>query len=152
MKAKVNFTKELDGVTYTFKNVTVNIGDGSYGYLPMGSVSSVIRQYIKQRWGIVFQISSSSFANGNSVDVYLNDESDKLFNEVRTELSRIFKQGYFNGMTDMYEYTPTVFEFTVDGFKLDVSTKYIHTCNTPKYGTKAWNEYESKKMPELEQV
>jgi len=54
--------------------------------------------------GLEVRASSKNFSGGNSVDIKVLKGSDKSFNELK-EYSSQFKQGKFDGMNDIYEYT-----------------------------------------------
>jgi len=54
--------------------------------------------------GLEVRASSKNFSGGNSVDIKVLKGSDKSFNEFK-EYSSQFKQGKFDGMNDIYEYT-----------------------------------------------
>lgn len=147
MKTKINFTFQYKGKQLKFKNVTVNVGThGSHA--PMGGVSQVVRQFVKQVFPQVgkFWISTDSFSMGDSVDVYLNEVSDELFGEVRQSLKGLFQYGRFDGMTDMYDMKEGLTGVTteVNGNVVEFDTKYFSTQNRPKWGTKEYEEYFEK--------
>jgi hypothetical protein len=54
--------------------------------------------------GLEVRASSKNFSGGNSVDIKVLKGSDKSFNELK-EYSSQFKEGKFDGMNDIYEYT-----------------------------------------------
>lgn len=148
---KINFSLEVLGKTFKFKNVKlhkVRYGNSSQVsfYSPMGTVSSVIKQYVKQRWPELgkFNISSSSFAGGDSVRVYLNCVDKELYEEVSSELDTVFMRGSFNGMIDLYEYTGErlvkVPISTNEKENPTIDTKWMQVENRPKYGSTLYKE------------
>ena len=54
--------------------------------------------------GLEVRASSKNFSGGNSVDIKVLKGSDKSFNDLK-EYSSQFKEGKFDGMNDIYEYT-----------------------------------------------
>ena len=54
--------------------------------------------------GLEVRASSKNFSGGNSVDIKVLKGSDKSFNELK-EYSIQFKEGHFDGMNDIYEYS-----------------------------------------------
>lgn len=145
MKIKVNSTISVNGKVFNFTNIKVS-DTPNYLYVPTAGVAQVIRQYIKQKWGVKVQISSSTFSGGDSVDVYLPCVDEKLYDEIRLEVRGLFSAGHFNGMIDLYEYKSddSFIHIQHNGKKADVSAKYISVRNTPKWGTKLYREYEAE--------
>jgi len=139
---KINFEWESpDGKIFKFKNITVY---KEHSYVPMMGVSQVIRQYIKQRWNIPFQISTDSFSGGDSVRVYvspLNVTDKNIFEDINIELKVIFQAGNFDGSTDSYEYKKSSFKISANGKEYSFRTKYLFVEYEPKYGTKQYDEY-----------
>lgn len=60
-------------------------------YITNGGVSSFVRQYIKQRWNIPFQISTATNSLGDSITVYLDNLSTELHAEISEELKSLFQ-------------------------------------------------------------
>lgn len=99
-------------------------------------VAQTIRKELKEKFpDIKFSVRSESFAGGNSIDIYYTngvpeDEVRKLVNK--------YESGYFDGMTDMYNYYgnrdyPTVKYITVsrkitddiqEKTKIDIAKRY----------------------------
>ena len=144
-RKKINFQWiDNDGKIYKFRNITVY-----NSYVPMMGVSQVIRQYIKQKWNIKFQIKSQSYSGGSSIIVYLNpmDISKKLMVEIENDLDDKFQCGHFNGMTDTYEYNDVPITVSIDGRYYEFCTSFLFIEEVPKLGTKDWYRYaEWKKM------
>lgn len=144
---KIDFTTLYGNQELTFKNVSIEEHRGNY-YTPMKGVSSVIRQFVKQVFPEVgkFQISSKSYAGGDSISIYLAGvERDKFF-EIDTALKQTFERGNFNGMIDMYEYKEDYgIRTTYNDKVVKFSTKYTFTQNRPKYGTKAREKFNEER-------
>jgi hypothetical protein len=127
-----------------------------------------IRQDLKVKFpGVKFEIKSSNFANGNSVNVNWIDGPSSI--EVEQLISK-YEQGFFNSMTDIYENSnfrkdiPQVkylicnrkmsniaFDIIVKKLNIDISENYDdYRCNiydefkTHEYLTKAQNEIKIK--------
>lgn len=144
-KTKINFEWNFKGTPIEFMNITVDSYERGV-YAPMMGVSQVVRQFIKTMFPEVgkFQISTDSFSMGDSVNIYLNDVDEDIYDIVSDTLREVFERGNFNGMIDLYEYHEDYGISTeVDGNEVTFSTKYFHTQNTPKFGTKAYDEYKS---------
>lgn len=150
---KINFEKKINDRTFKFKNVKLDriVYEGGVRYYsPMGTVSSIVRQYVKQRWPQLgkFNIASDSYSMGDSVTVFLNFEDKELFDEISTELTMIFQRGNFNGMEDIYEYSDKSTRFNIEMDDSDdvttIDTKWMSVNNKPKFGSTLWKEAETK--------
>jgi hypothetical protein len=65
--------------------------------------AKAIRKELKEKFpGVKFEIRSSNFSNGNSVDIKYVDGpgQDKI-----RQIAEKYQSGYFNGSIDCYEYT-----------------------------------------------
>lgn len=135
-------------------------------YFNAGAVSSVVKQLFKKE--LPYQkvsVSSSVFAGGDSVDIWPDDPRGwvtpvaKKFAET---LKDNFEAGRFDGMTDSYIYSRSGGQFTIDkvnGLDFDlydqtitftnvkreisVDVKYFTVNDRPKYGTKAYDEWQN---------
>jgi len=109
-------------------------------YMSHAATSNVMKQYVKMNYpNVVVSVSSSSFANGNSVDVYLSDErgfevDQSIVDDVRL-FGSIFVPGNFNGMTDSYDMKEGPKPQTDNQTKIYPATKYLHVQNRPKFGS-----------------
>jgi len=85
---------------------------------PQAQVSKFCKQYIKSI-GLTCRTKSSSFAGGNSVDVFLTDIPPTVIASIKAEFEQ-YESGYFNAYKDIYEYksnqsnVPTVKYLTVN--------------------------------------
>jgi len=114
----------------------------------MMGISQVIRQYIKQRWNIPFQISTNSFSDGDSVQIYISPLSvtnKSIFEDINKELKIIFQAGNFDGSTDSYEYKKSSFKISTNDKEYSFRTKYLFVEYKPKFGTKQYDDYKEWK-------
>lgn len=66
-------------------------------------VAKLCKQYLKSR-GIACRVRSENYSMGNSVNVYVTDQPPEVIAELKSEFAK-YKYGYFDGMTDCYEYS-----------------------------------------------
>lgn len=66
-------------------------------------VAKLCKLHCKAR-GIPCKVSSKNYSGGNSVDVTVFDQPPGIVKELEREFAK-YEYGYFNGMTDSYEYT-----------------------------------------------
>jgi 20S proteasome alpha/beta subunit len=88
MATKDKFSFSIDGVKYTDIKGSV-WGEGIY--ISVGGTSQMILQWMKQKYPNLpktnyYWIKSSSFANGNSIDIYLNEAPQEFVSKLRSEL------------------------------------------------------------------
>jgi hypothetical protein len=104
-------------------------------------VASLIKQYVKSKYPqIECSAKSQVYSGGDSVDVYLStkdgfDVSEQIAKDVQS-FGKIFQEGRFNGMEDIYEYR----EYdttTSNGTKVDGGAKYVFVNNRAQFGTVA---------------
>lgn len=105
---------------YKEKQKAENKGLSSHAH-----VAAIIRGKLKANFpNTKFQVRSESFAGGNSVDVYWTDgpTSDQV-----EKLIAMYQAGYFDGMTDCYNYVKQI-SVNEDGKLESMPTvKYVHT-------------------------
>jgi len=93
--------------------------------------AAMIRKHIKSL-GIKAQVTSDSYAGGNSVRVSLTDETPAVCAKIEEYVNQ-FQYGSFNGMQDLYEYTNT---------RNDIpQVKYVFVNNhaSPEMRQKIWD-------------
>jgi len=132
-------------ISLQFANVEIQIDskyvrNGNTVYMNHVAAASAVKQYVKKVYpNVVVSAKSSSFAGGNSVDVYLSDKyGQKVDREIEKnveDFADLFVYGKFNGMEDMYEYTKG--DFNVGEYIIDPSVKYMHVNNRAQYGSVA---------------
>ena len=138
------FKFELEGIMFELpikflKKVDWNGNPLKKPIINMNHVASanVVKQFVKKKYpNVVVSSSSSSFANGNSVDIYLSDEygngvDESIVKDVH-QFGNQFVYGKFNAMIDLYEYTNYDGK-TDNGTELSSGTKYLHVQNRPKF-------------------
>ena len=101
--------------------------------------SNLLKQYVKAKFpNVVVSVSSSSFANGNSTEVYISDEVgnpvDKSIIEDVKSFGDTFVYGKFNGMIDMYESKESG-AVSESGTTITGNIKYLSVNNRPKFCT-----------------
>tara|TARA_E500000331_G_scaffold160142_1_gene155223 strand:- start:10540 stop:10998 length:459 start_codon:yes stop_codon:yes gene_type:complete len=115
-------------------------------WMSVGGVGSVIRQVHKQLKdkGLMsfdkLWVKTENYAGGNSVRVYLLNPT-KETQELSDTLMNLFQYGNFNGMIDLYEYSPSSTRPVLvleDGRKVEVTSKYNFSKNEPPYGCKEY--------------
>jgi hypothetical protein len=113
-----------------------------YIYVSHAEASSLVRQYVKARYGkedVVVKVKSASFAGGNSLDVYVHNKIGGFVpNHIFEDISRFANQweyGKFNGMYDIFEDYEESGASTDNGFELQAGVKYVHVNNRPRFGT-----------------
>ncbi len=103
-------------------------------------VASISKQFVKKNFpNILVWASSETFANGNSVSVYVCNEDGSDLNTDSLEWKKIssfvrsLSGGRYNGYEDMYEYNEA-YE-TDNGTKLESYAKYVHCNSYAPHGT-----------------
>lgn len=136
---KIKF--QIENETYELPQTTIREWNGKTRIdVSHAAASSLVRQFAKKFFPqYVVRVSSSSFANGNSLDVYV---STKTGGEVpRVDFQKIsgfanlWEYGRFDGMTDCYESYDTSGTTSDNGTEIHASVKYVHVNNRPKFGT-----------------
>ena len=101
------------------------------------ATASVVKQYVKLKYpNVVVSSSSSSFANGNSSDVFISDErgnevEESIISDVRA-FGCMFTSGSYNSWEESYEYKQ--YNGTTDGGTIiDSGCKWLHISNRPKF-------------------
>lgn len=135
---KIKFTYNFKGTPIEFNNISVEEYENGV-YAHMRGVSQVVRQFVKAMFPEVgkFQISSNSYSMGDSVTVYLNEPDKEVYKIVDDTLRSLF-QRYKNP-------NPSGITVELGDKSVTFDTKYFFTNSTPKYGTKAYEEWEKMK-------
>ena len=128
--------------------------DGNKPFINMNakSTASVIKQYVKQKYGnsIVVWSTSDVYSGGSSVRVNVSSSvgspvTQHIYNDIQL-FSYNFKAGRFDGMYDCYEYREDKV-LTDNGTDLDYFPSYIFVENKPKwdsveYWMNEWNTFD----------
>ena len=116
------------------------------------STASVIKQYVKQKYGnsIVVWSTSDVYSGGSSVRVNVSTSvgspvAINIYNDI-VQFANSFKAGRFDGMYDCYEYRSDEV-LTDNGTQMDYFPSYIFVENKPKwdsveYWLNEWNTFE----------
>lgn len=141
MMKKVNVIVEgikmslpADSIQYRNDGVTPYV----WGRGPIGS--SMVKQYVKEKYpNVVCSAKSSSFANGNSLDVYVSyPNGSEVEVEIYQDVERFanqFEYGRYNGMEEIYDYYTASGLKTEKGMEIEAGVKYVHTNNKPAFGS-----------------
>jgi hypothetical protein len=117
-----------------------NDGVTPYVYGSPVVAGKIIKAYVKSKYpNILVWTKSSSFANGNSLDVYVcepngNEVENSIWNDVRTLVSA-FEYGKFNGWTDSYDSYDESGLKTENGTEIEAGVKYAHCNNKAPFGS-----------------
>ena len=109
-----------------------------YGSGPIAG--SMVKQFVKAKYPkVICSVKSSSFANGNSLDVHVsNPDGSGVESEIFSDIARFanaFEYGRYNGWNESYESYETSGMVTEKGTEIEASVKYVHVDNKPAFGT-----------------
>jgi len=139
------FKFRLDGMEFSLPNKHLRTTDWNGNAIKPeisinhSAASNLLKQYVKIKFpNVVVSVSSSSFANGNSCDVYISDEvgngvDRSIIDDVKSWGDQ-FVYGKFNGMIDMYESKESG-RVTENGTTMTGNLKYLSVNNRPKFCT-----------------
>ncbi len=141
MKSKKIKLKE-NGINYLLPADAVRTKDNGttyiYGRGPIAG--SMVKQYVKSKYpNIVCSVKSSSFANGNSLDVYISNPNgsevpESIYLDVNA-FANSFEYGKYNGWEETYEYYVESGLKTEAGIEIEAGVKYVHVNNKPAFGS-----------------
>ena len=111
-----------------------------YIYMGAKNTASVIKQYVKQKYGkrLTVWATSDVYSGGSSVRINLCEKNGspapyEFYQDIQS-FANSFKAGRFDGMTDCYDYRDD--EVTSDnGTQFKYFPSYIFVENRPPYGT-----------------
>jgi len=111
------------------------------------TVAQIIKAKLKVLYpNLKFSAKYSSFAGGDSVDVYWNLGVTE--SEIH-DLLESYQSGHFDGMTDSYDYKERQKEINPDGEIVDMpSAKYVHGKRSSYIGTDKYDDYEAPELME----
>jgi len=139
------FSFSIDGIKYSDIKGQY---ESSYDkiYIRVSGTAQMIRQWMKAKYPQIplsnyFWIKSRSFANGNAIDIYLNDAPDNIYNELNSELTDKFEYGSYH--YGAKQGGGGIRSKTDEGKSIDYGTKYLHVSNNQPYGANSptvdWN-------------
>jgi len=116
--------------------------EGKYLYISQAEASSLVRQYVKKKYGkkdVVVKVSSSSFSMGNSLTVYVHDKlgrpvSQEIYEDIEN-FANLWEYGKFNGMYDIYEDYENSGLTSDNGTEIKAGVKYVTINNRARFGT-----------------
>jgi hypothetical protein len=117
-----------------------NDGTTPYIYGSPVVAGKIVKSYVKSKYpNILVWCKSNSFANGNSMDVYVcNTDGTEVENDVWMDIRSIataFEYGKFNGWTDCYDSYEVSGLKTEKGMEIEAGVKYVHVDNKAPFGT-----------------
>ena len=111
-----------------------------YGSGPIAS--KMVKAYVKSKYPeVICTVKSSSFANGNSLDVNVcMPDGSEVEKSIFYDISRFankFEYGKYNGWTDCYDsYEEGECGLVSEkGTRVEAGVKYVHVNNSPAFGT-----------------
>jgi len=117
-----------------------NDGVTPYIYGSPVVAGKIVKAYVKSKYpNILIWCKSSSFANGNAldVDVCMPDGSEveaSIYSDINT-ITNAFEYGKFNGWTDCYDSYEESGLKTEKGMEIEAGVKYAHCNNKAPFGT-----------------
>lgn len=117
-----------------------NDGTTPYIYGSPVVAGKIVKSYAKSKYpNILIWTKSSSFANGNSldVDVCMPDGSEveaSIYSDIDT-ITNAFEYGKFNGWTDCYDSYEESGMKTENGTEIEAGVKYARCTNKAPFGT-----------------
>ena len=117
-----------------------NDGVTPYIYGSPVIAGKIVKGYVKSKYpNILIWCKSSSFANGNAldVDVCMPDGSEveaSIYSDINT-ITNAFEYGKFNGWTDCYDSYEESGMKTENGTEIEAGVKYAHCNNKAPFGT-----------------
>ena len=109
-------------------------------YVSHVEAGSLVRQFAKKFFPqYLVRVSSSSFANGNALDVYVStltggEVPAVVYNQIK-DFANLWEYGKFDGMTDCYEHYENAGATTDKGTELKAGVKYVHVNNHTRFGS-----------------
>jgi hypothetical protein len=146
MKNNQKIQIALEGQIYELSNKCVRNyaswsgKEGKYIYISHADAGSLVKQFVKKNYpNVVCKVSSSSFAGGNSLDVYVHDKLGKpiesdIYQKIN-EFANRWEYGKFNGMYDIYEDYESSGMMSDNGNEIQAGVKYVHVNNRARFGT-----------------
>jgi hypothetical protein len=117
-----------------------NDGTTPYIYGSPVIAGKIVKSYVKSKYpNILIWAKSSSFANGNALDVYVcmedgSEVSSEIYSDINT-ITNAFEYGKFNGWTDCYDSYEESGMKTENGTEIEAGVKYAHCNNKAPFGS-----------------
>jgi hypothetical protein len=115
---------------------------GKYIYISHADAGSLVRQYVKKKYkgqDVMVKVSSSSFAGGNSLGVYVHDKlgrpvEEKIYRDIEG-FAHLWEYGKFNGMEDIYDNYESSGAVSDNGNEIQAGVKYVSVHNRSQFGS-----------------
>ena len=130
--------------TKALRTKTYGSDKGSkYVYVNPPVAGLLVKQFVKRNFpNVLCRVVSESFANGNSLRVYVSTKLgapvDSQTYKTISDFVNMWEYGKFNGMIDMYEDYENSGVVSDGGLELEAGVKYAFTDNQPRFGTVEW--------------
>ena len=117
-----------------------NDGVTPYVYGSPVIAGKIVKAYTKFKYpNILIWTKSSSFANGNSLDVDMcmvdgSEVEASIYSDI-SNIANSFEYGKFNGWTDCYDSYEESGLKTDKGMEIEAGVKYVHVGNKAPFGT-----------------
>ena len=151
MKTTHKFSGTINGIKV--KNIPfIKYSNGSDNYYPTGmsAVTSVIKQYLKGKYGLKVQTYSQTFSMGDSVTIYFDPRTltRETFKEIEKEMVSLFQTHKSSYCGDYADYKRTEGTYINElGKEVNIDTKYISCNYEPNWDTKLREEWEAEGRP-----
>jgi hypothetical protein len=133
------FSFSINNIKYTDIKGFSDPNNSDKFYIRVAGTAQMIRQWLKQKYTQIpssyFWVSSSSFANGDSVDIHLNRAPEELYDKIKKELKESFEYG--SSHYGAREGGENLKDKTDEGKSISYGTKYLSVTNRPPSGTNA---------------
>ena len=135
---KIKF--QFEGIKFELPANAVQKDNYNGTYIHMGAkhTASVIKQYVKQKYGnrITCWATSEVYSGGSSVRINVWSKNGSatpltIYQDIEN-FSRSFKAGYFDGMYDIYEYVDKDLK-SENGTPLKYFPSYVFVDNKPQW-------------------
>jgi hypothetical protein len=120
-------------------------------YMGAKNTASVIKQYVKQKYGnrITVWASSNVYSGGSSVRINVCSKNGsvtpyEIYEDINS-FAKSFKAGSFDGMSDSYDFRDDEVK-SDNGTQFKYFPSYVFVENRPQYGTLEYYLYEWKKF------
>ena len=136
-----NIKIQLNGETYEVReNALRNYNGQTKLYAGPTEAGQLVKQFVKKNFPqYLCRATGDSFANGNSLDVYVTTPNGGSipkgdFDKINS-FAHQFEYGKFDGMYDIYESYENSGTVTDKGTQIEAGVKYVHVNNRPRFGT-----------------
>jgi hypothetical protein len=156
---KIKF--QFQGLTFELPANAIQKDNYNGTYIHMGAkhTASVIKQYVKQKYGNRITVWSTSevYSGGSSVRVNVWSKNGSctpltIYQDIEN-FARSFKAGYFDGMYDIYEYVDNDLK-SENGTPLKYFPSYVFVDNkpqwdSPEYWLNEWKTFDESNYENL---